>query len=247
MSSVDPAEHQWNCLNCKRRKVRCDRHYPCANCVKGQRDCIFPTSGRVFRRAESRIDPSRPRAKQAELMSRIRRLENVVDGLNTELESRSVPSGRSTPRSSPSHGLVSDTNSSHGVAAALSNPDVPIQNDSIPSLGLSPDPDLQPEPFRGPLQVAPPEERGSVYVGDHFWASLRREVSLYTQRRQATSAMVALTFSRSNSSARRSMTSTMTTRTSIRCVNRVFCLPVGAPLPAIPVLSLATAGIEMET
>lgn len=175
MSGVDLAEHPWNCLNCKRRKVRCDRQFPCTNCVKGERDCVFPTSGRVFRRPEPRISTSGPRAKQIELMSRIRRLENVVDGLNTELESRPAPSGGSTPGSLPSHDVTCDVSSSDGVAASLSYPDTAVQKGSYSTAGIPQGP--QPQALGGQRAVAPSEERGSVYVGDTFWNSLRREAS----------------------------------------------------------------------
>ncbi|KFY39558.1 hypothetical protein V494_03919 [Pseudogymnoascus sp. VKM F-4513 (FW-928)] len=30
-----------SCLECRRRKLKCDKSHPCVNCTKGQRDCIF--------------------------------------------------------------------------------------------------------------------------------------------------------------------------------------------------------------
>jgi Fungal Zn(2)-Cys(6) binuclear cluster domain len=30
-----------SCLECRRRKLRCDRLHPCSNCSKGERDCVF--------------------------------------------------------------------------------------------------------------------------------------------------------------------------------------------------------------
>ncbi|ETS81051.1 hypothetical protein PFICI_06053 [Pestalotiopsis fici W106-1] len=179
MSSVDPAEHQWNCLNCKRRKVRCDRHYPCANCVKGLRECVFPTSGRVFRRPEPQRDLARPKAKQAELMDRIRRLEKVVVSLNTELESRPAPSSEGTPAPSSSQGMTGDSANSEadGFAASPLHLDSRPRDDSISSfsppsgLGLTP-------PQSQQQQATPSDEKGSIYVGDHFWAALRREIRI---------------------------------------------------------------------
>lgn len=175
MSNFGPAEHQWNCLNCKRRKVRCDRQSPCANCIKGEQECVFPTSGRVFRRAETRVQHSGPRAKQLELMNRIRRLEKVVDGLNTELESQPARCGGSLTGSLPSHDMVCDISGSDGFAASLSYPGTPVQDNSTPNVGIPQD--HRSQGSGGQRAAAPSEDRGSVYVGDHFWASLRREVS----------------------------------------------------------------------
>ncbi|KAG9246582.1 hypothetical protein BJ878DRAFT_274233 [Calycina marina] len=30
-----------SCLECRRRKLKCDKSHPCANCVRGIRDCVF--------------------------------------------------------------------------------------------------------------------------------------------------------------------------------------------------------------
>lgn len=175
MSSLGPAEQLWNCLNCKRRKVRCDRQFPCANCVKGERECIFPTSGRVFKRAEPRIHSLGTKTKQAELMDRIRRLEKVVDDLNTELESRPASSGGSKRGSPPSHDVNFGNHSPVGFAASSSYPEANVQ-ESVNLSGIVP-PGLQSKGFEAQPVVAPSQESSSVYVGDHFWASLRREAS----------------------------------------------------------------------
>jgi len=30
-----------SCLECRRRKLKCDKSHPCTNCVKSNRDCVF--------------------------------------------------------------------------------------------------------------------------------------------------------------------------------------------------------------
>jgi len=30
-----------SCLECRRRKLKCDKQHPCANCTKNSRDCLF--------------------------------------------------------------------------------------------------------------------------------------------------------------------------------------------------------------
>lgn len=34
-----------SCLECRRRKLKCDKGHPCANCVKISRQCVFIASG----------------------------------------------------------------------------------------------------------------------------------------------------------------------------------------------------------
>ncbi|KAI0426723.1 hypothetical protein F5Y09DRAFT_333936 [Xylaria sp. FL1042] len=56
----------WSCFPCRRRKIRCDRRYPCSQSSKGDLDCAFPVSG--------------------DLLSRLRRLEGYVAKLGSELQ-----------------------------------------------------------------------------------------------------------------------------------------------------------------
>lgn len=143
--------------------------------MKGERECIFPTSGRVFKRAEPRIHSLGTKTKHAELMDRIRRLEKVVDDLNTELESRPASSRGSKRGSPPSHDVNFVENSPDGFAASSSDPEAPVQ-ESVTLSDIVP-PEHQSQGLEARPSVAPSQERSSVYVGDHFWASLRREAS----------------------------------------------------------------------
>ena len=76
----------WSCVNCRRRKVRCDRRYPCAPCSKNEAECVFPVSGRVPRRSRDLNNPASPAHKQAELVGRLRRLEAMVGDLSSQVE-----------------------------------------------------------------------------------------------------------------------------------------------------------------
>ena len=75
----------WNCINCRRRKVRCDRRHPCAPCTRNKIECIFPVSGRIPRRG---LNPSTQ--KQAELVGRLRRLEALVGDLGSQVENAAI-------------------------------------------------------------------------------------------------------------------------------------------------------------
>lgn len=73
----------WNCINCRRRKVRCDRHLPCGPCAKNKAECVFPTSGRLPRRSQNDVARTQ---KRAQLVGRLRRLEALVGGLGEQVE-----------------------------------------------------------------------------------------------------------------------------------------------------------------
>lgn len=62
-----------SCVTCRRRKVRCNKREPCSNCVKAGIDCIFPGPGRAPRKQR--------RPPDVEVLSRLRRLEGVVESL----------------------------------------------------------------------------------------------------------------------------------------------------------------------
>lgn len=80
----------WNCLNCRRRKVRCDRHQPCAPCLRRNLQCLFPNSGRLPHRNRISDHAKPPTRKRVELLTRLRRLEAMVGDLGSQIEYASV-------------------------------------------------------------------------------------------------------------------------------------------------------------
>ncbi|OKL55767.1 hypothetical protein UA08_08998 [Talaromyces atroroseus] len=58
-----------SCLECRRRKLKCDRLHPCTNCSKGNRECLFLASS---------LD-SATRLKLAELKERMGTLERSLE------------------------------------------------------------------------------------------------------------------------------------------------------------------------
>ena len=68
-----------SCVTCRRRKVKCDKTHPCANCLRQHIECVFPTPGRAPRKARKPADP-----REAELLSRLRRLEGVVKRMGVD-------------------------------------------------------------------------------------------------------------------------------------------------------------------
>lgn len=100
MADVDEPLHIWNCLNCRRRKVSCDRRDPCSQCSRAGADCSFPISGRLPTRRDqtSGAGVSRDK-KQADLLSRLRRLEAILQTSGVQPQGPSIASSMTGPSS----------------------------------------------------------------------------------------------------------------------------------------------------
>ncbi|KAI1752947.1 hypothetical protein F4782DRAFT_499216 [Xylaria castorea] len=102
INEADPVKlpvSPWSCFPCRRRKIRCDRTYPCSHCLKGDLDCGFPVSGRTPTRRHDLPSSASRKEKQDILLGRLRRLEGLVAELGPELQGgnheNEVPSGKS--------------------------------------------------------------------------------------------------------------------------------------------------------
>ncbi len=73
-----------SCVTCRRRKVRCNKENPCANCVRAGIECVFPAPGRAPRKSK--------KAPDAELLARLRRLEGVVHSLGAQVDDNGLVS-----------------------------------------------------------------------------------------------------------------------------------------------------------
>ena len=85
-SAADPGLKIWSCVNCRRRKLKCERRDPCSNCVKRHIECHYPVTGRLPRRSRDPAACRSPAQKQTELLGRLRRLEAVVTELTGQME-----------------------------------------------------------------------------------------------------------------------------------------------------------------
>jgi hypothetical protein len=79
-SSSEETENKpiWNCLNCRKRKIRCDRRDPCSHCVKSDLSCAFPVTGRAPTRRSKPSADAGGKARQQELLDKLNHLEAVV-------------------------------------------------------------------------------------------------------------------------------------------------------------------------
>lgn len=137
-----------SCVTCRRRKVRCNKENPCANCVRAGIECVFPGPGRAPRKSRKPPD--------AELLARLRRLEGVVHSLGAQVDD---------------HGIVSSSLAgSADIRARLSDNhagDSPT-SDRSDSKRQSLDKHL------GRLVI---NEDRSRYVSNSFWSGMTDEVS----------------------------------------------------------------------
>lgn len=188
-----------SCVTCRRRKVRCDKHMPCANCRRANIPCIFPAPGRAPRRPRPK-DPNAPSKnsteREVELMKRLHKLEGIVEELSGQIE---VESGSGRHASSAGDSPASDPMKTHGMDVT-SMPDTHSspQMDSgafgsTPPVYHGQDP-LRPSPARKSTAVSREfgrlvlNEKGNRrYVSSAFWAKLTDEVHLCAAVRRSSS------------------------------------------------------------
>jgi hypothetical protein len=70
--SPRPPSHQklLSCLDCRQKKVKCDKTYPCKGCQHSGSECVFPLRKRKARK---------PRSRNAEMILRLGRLEELLE------------------------------------------------------------------------------------------------------------------------------------------------------------------------
>ena len=92
---ISPSEHTATvqarrvlaCVLCQQRKIKCDRKFPCANCVRANEQCEQSTRQR------------RRRFPERELLARLRRYESLLRQHNIEFDPLHTPTAN---RRSPS-------------------------------------------------------------------------------------------------------------------------------------------------
>ncbi|CAM1509628.1 Fc.00g033670.m01.CDS01 [Cosmosporella sp. VM-42] len=75
-SRVSKSQRVLACVLCQQRKVKCDRKFPCANCIKHQTQCVPATQARRRRR----------RFPERELLDRLRKYEDLLRQHNVRFE-----------------------------------------------------------------------------------------------------------------------------------------------------------------
>lgn len=180
-SASDAPLKIWSCVVCRRRKVRCDRRDPCANCTKAGIECHYPVTGRVPRRRADPATWTSPAQKQSELLSRLRRLEAVVTELAGQVED-GPGAPLITPATTRDVQAVTPVTARDvtAVSGSTSSPDTAqsdasvVQSVSSGSDALSKPPGSEFDEEFGRLVVG---KDGGLHVGNRFWSVFCDEVS----------------------------------------------------------------------
>ena len=89
------AAESLSCKICRRRKVRCDKRYPCNNCQKSKSECVFP---------QGRRRPTQGRSsRDSELIRRLKHLESAVHALKTSVVHKNNDENTKTASPAASH------------------------------------------------------------------------------------------------------------------------------------------------
>ncbi|KAE8134088.1 fungal-specific transcription factor domain-containing protein [Aspergillus pseudotamarii] len=144
---------QRSCITCRRRKVRCNKKCPCVNCVKAGIECVFPPPGRAPRKSK--------RPHDAELLSRLKRLEGVIEHLSEKNASLSTVPSPTQQRS----GSVTIAECPGSAEPPNAEPD-----------GCPFDPKRKPRNLEHEFGRLVIEEGRSRYVNNRLWASLGDEI-----------------------------------------------------------------------
>ncbi|KAH7111730.1 hypothetical protein B0J13DRAFT_576554 [Dactylonectria estremocensis] len=166
----DQTEALRNCICCKERKVHCDRRLPCSNCTKAHRESVFPTTGRILRQPRRvRPEPTTMTRRQMDLVDQIRRLEDMVGHLHARYNGKQTDQEEDcTKKETPiredmdqaEDGSYIDTPSDSGLGSSL----LLRQRRLKPPGGLP------------KVGIMVHKDRGRLYIGDRFWATLQQEL-----------------------------------------------------------------------
>lgn len=77
-----------SCVNCRQRKVKCAKIYPCPHCVRGGLECVFPSRKK---------DRAPRRSKNHELLNRLAKLEAIVGQADPGLQAAAAAAASAPP------------------------------------------------------------------------------------------------------------------------------------------------------
>lgn len=110
------------CVLCQQRKVKCDRKFPCANCIKSRTQCVPAT---LATRRRRRKFPDR------ELLERLHKYEELLRQNNIEFEPLSKdPTGEKGPLNTEG-GYDSGDEQPEAAEADWLSPSITIKSDRV--------------------------------------------------------------------------------------------------------------------
>lgn len=147
-----------SCVTCRRRKVRCNKREPCSNCVKAGIECVFPGPGRAPRKQR--------RPPDVEVLSRLRRLEGVVESLGGTEAIEKLIAAR---LAGDSQANTADNNNSTSEPSRA--PDVNKSGQTVWNIDSTLKNEVQHE--LGRLVI---DDTKSIYMSDRLYTSLGNQV-----------------------------------------------------------------------
>lgn len=90
------------CVLCQQRKIKCNRRFPCANCIKAGTPCIPAT-----------LTPRKRRFPERELLDRVRKYEEMLRQNNIKFDSLWKDNGAASTSPSAEGGDESDEDEDH--------------------------------------------------------------------------------------------------------------------------------------
>jgi hypothetical protein len=157
-----------SCVTCRRRKVRCNKPSPCSNCVKAGIACVFPPPGRAPR--ESKRPPD------AELLSRLRRLESIIEHFGGNGKNANVISSGCATEGEPSSTSKSTVLPHSTSTTVTTSGQAPQDQQSAWPFEDSDPKKLSTGKFQNEFGRLIIDEGRSRYVSNWLWASLGDEV-----------------------------------------------------------------------
>lgn len=185
-----------SCNTCRRRKVKCDKTFPCSNCSKAHTECVFPGPGRAPRRMKEKKPGANGQSeRETELLKRLRRLEGVVEELSGQVDmeagrlggSSASPVARAGSLSSkePSDQSVAEERTAKGLKPNVirvkgmdeGNSETRTWLNRMYGIGEGP-PRSENMLETDPAKVIVSDGK-SRYISNEFWARLNAEVCRY--------------------------------------------------------------------
>lgn len=154
-----PEVHALSCVNCRQRKVKCAKVYPCPHCVRGGLECIFPNRKK---------DRAPRRNKNNELLNRLAKLEAIVGQVDPSLASAA---GGHAAMGGPSAGPGAAFSSSPPLSAMAADIRQQQQNRGITDHQIR-----NPQKRCPAAQPTSQDDPAAKYVSGEFWANLSTEV-----------------------------------------------------------------------
>ncbi|EMC99905.1 hypothetical protein BAUCODRAFT_63686, partial [Baudoinia panamericana UAMH 10762] len=153
-----------SCVTCRKRKVKCDKVHPCANCNRQHIECVFPAPGRAPRKTRKLGE-----GRDKELLERLRRLEGVVKGLGVEVTDGDGNDDTDGAGAAAEQQKAQDSvDSSPGAVAKMTT-----DNNGSKARAIEEQQQRRFENKFGRLVI---NEGKSRYVNNSFWANLSNEV-----------------------------------------------------------------------